>query len=75
MSCDRLLNERPHYASRMMVHPGNGNEVHFAANTQSMTIDGGLTTDRVPFARVESILLRPFERSDATRVAVAGRAR
>ena len=39
MSYDRLLNERPHYASRMMVHPGNGNEVHFAANSQSMTID------------------------------------
>jgi photosystem II stability/assembly factor-like uncharacterized protein len=50
VSYDRLLNERPHYASRMMVNPGNENEVHFAANSQSITIDGGLTTERVPWS-------------------------
>jgi photosystem II stability/assembly factor-like uncharacterized protein len=46
MSYDRLLNERPHYASRILVSPSNENEVYFAANSHSVTYDGGLTTER-----------------------------
>lgn len=45
-SYDRLLNERPHYASRIMVNPGNENEVYFAANSHSISYDGGITTER-----------------------------
>jgi photosystem II stability/assembly factor-like uncharacterized protein len=43
---DRLLNERPAYASRILVNPGDENIIYFAANTHSMSIDGGYTTDR-----------------------------
>ncbi len=46
MSYDRILNERPHYASRILVSPANENEVYFAANSHSVTYDGGLTTER-----------------------------
>jgi photosystem II stability/assembly factor-like uncharacterized protein len=45
MSYDRILNERPHYASRILVSPSNENEVYFAANSHSFTLDGGLTTE------------------------------
>lgn len=45
MSYDRILNERPHYASRILVSPSNENEVYFAANSHSVTYDGGLTTE------------------------------
>jgi photosystem II stability/assembly factor-like uncharacterized protein len=45
-SNDRLLNERPHYASRVMVNPGNEDLVYFAANSHSISYDGGLTTER-----------------------------
>ena len=44
-SYDRLLNERPHYGSRIMVNPADENEVYFAANSHSITYDGGLTTE------------------------------
>ncbi|MCH7474593.1 MAG: sialidase [Gemmatimonadetes bacterium] len=44
-SYDRLLNERPHYASRIMVNPADENEVYFAANSHSISYDGGLTTE------------------------------
>jgi len=46
VSYDRLLNERPHYASRIMVNPADENEVYFAANSHSISYDGGVTTDR-----------------------------
>jgi photosystem II stability/assembly factor-like uncharacterized protein len=47
VSYNRLLNERPHYASRIMVNPADENEVYFAANSQSITLDGGYTTETV----------------------------
>jgi len=50
ISYDRLLNERSHYASRIMVNPADENEVYFAANSQSRTFDGGITTERVPWS-------------------------
>ncbi|RKY85296.1 sialidase, partial [candidate division KSB1 bacterium] len=50
VSYDRLLNERPHYASRIMVSPADENEIYFAANSQSISYDGGITTERVPWA-------------------------
>jgi len=46
VSYDRLLNERPHYASRVMVNPADENEVYFAANSHSISYDGGVTTVR-----------------------------
>ena len=46
ISHDRLLNERPHYASRIMVNPADENEVYFAANSHSISYDGGETTER-----------------------------
>ncbi len=49
VSYNRLLNERPHYASRIMVNPEDENEVYFAANSQSRTFDGGYTTETVPW--------------------------
>jgi len=50
VSYNRLLNERPHYASRIMVNPADENEVYFAANSQSRTLDGGYTTETVPWS-------------------------
>lgn len=50
MSYNRLLNERPHYASRIMVNPADENEVYFAANSQSRTFDRGYTTETVPWS-------------------------
>jgi len=46
ISYDRILNERPHYASRIMVNPADENEVYFAANSHSISLDGGVTTER-----------------------------
>ncbi|MCK5821277.1 MAG: hypothetical protein KAH17_05310 [Bacteroidales bacterium] len=46
VSRDRLLNERPHYASRIMVNPADENLVYFAANSHSISYDGGVTTER-----------------------------
>ena len=44
---EHILNERPHYYSRLAVAPDNHNEVFFVAGTLSRSIDGGLTTERV----------------------------
>ena len=46
----RLLNERPHYASRIMVNPADEDEVYFAANSISRTLDGGATTEVMPWS-------------------------
>jgi len=46
----RLLNERPHYASRIMVNPDDEDEVYFAANSISRTLDGGATTEVMPWS-------------------------
>ena len=43
----RLLNERPHYYTRMLVMPDNENEVYFPSNGISVTYDGGETTDHM----------------------------
>jgi photosystem II stability/assembly factor-like uncharacterized protein len=43
----RLLNERPHYYTRMLVMPDNENEVYFPSNGISVTFDGGETTDHM----------------------------
>ncbi len=50
VSTNRLLNERPHYASRVMVNPADEDEVYFAANSQSRTLDGGFTSETVPWS-------------------------
>jgi photosystem II stability/assembly factor-like uncharacterized protein len=50
VSYNRLLNERSHYASRVMVNPADENEVYFAANSQSRTLDGGYTSETVPWS-------------------------
>jgi len=47
VSYNRLLNERSHYASRVMVNPADEDEVYFAANSQSRTMDGGYTSETV----------------------------
>ncbi len=49
-STTRLLNERPHYASRILVNPGDPDEVYFAANSMSRTLDGGDTDEVVPWS-------------------------
>jgi photosystem II stability/assembly factor-like uncharacterized protein len=46
VSYDRLLNERSHYAGRIVVNTGNENELYFNANSHSISYDGGLTTER-----------------------------
>jgi photosystem II stability/assembly factor-like uncharacterized protein len=43
----RLLNERPHYYTRMLVMPDNENEVYFPSNGISVTFDGGETGDHM----------------------------
>lgn len=43
----RLLNERPHYYTRMLVMPDNENEVYFPSNGISATFDGGETSDHM----------------------------
>jgi photosystem II stability/assembly factor-like uncharacterized protein len=50
VSYNRLLNERSHYASRVMVNPADEDEVYFAANSQSRTLDGGYTSETVPWS-------------------------
>ena len=45
VSYNRILNERSHYASRILVNPGNEDEVYFAANSHSITMDGGYTSE------------------------------
>ncbi|MEO8433146.1 MAG: hypothetical protein ABI592_16705, partial [Acidobacteriota bacterium] len=43
----RLLNERPHYYTRMLVMPDNANEVYFPSNMMGATYDGGETADQI----------------------------
>jgi photosystem II stability/assembly factor-like uncharacterized protein len=50
VSYNRLLNERPHYASRIMVNPADQDEVYFAANSISRTLDGGYTAEVMPWS-------------------------
>lgn len=46
----RMLNERPHYYTRIMVMPNNENELYFPSNSISASYDGGETTETVPWA-------------------------
>ncbi len=39
----RLLNERPHYYTRMAISPVDEDEVYFPSNSMSVTLDGGET--------------------------------
>jgi photosystem II stability/assembly factor-like uncharacterized protein len=50
VSHSRLLNERPHYYTRMLVMPDDANEVYFPSNSMGATHDGGETTDQVDWA-------------------------
>ena len=43
----RLLNERPHYYTRMLVMPDNDKEVYFPSNSMSVTYDGGQTAELI----------------------------
>ncbi len=43
----RLLNERPHYYTRMLVAPDNANEVYFPSNMMGVTYDGGETAEQI----------------------------
>jgi photosystem II stability/assembly factor-like uncharacterized protein len=45
----RLLNERPHYYTRMLVMPDNANEVYFPSNGMGRTLDGGETAEQIPW--------------------------
>ncbi|HMF09761.1 MAG TPA: sialidase [Thermoanaerobaculia bacterium] len=45
----RLLNERPHYYTRMLVMPDNANEVYFPDNGMGATYDGGETSEEIPW--------------------------
>lgn len=47
VSSSRLLNERPHYYTRMLVMPDNANEVYFPSNGMGATWDGGETSEQV----------------------------
>jgi photosystem II stability/assembly factor-like uncharacterized protein len=46
----RLLNERPHYYTRILVMPDNENELYFPSNSISASYDGGSTAVTVPWA-------------------------
>src|SRR5215831_8079726 len=45
----RLLNQRPHYYTRMLVMPDNANEVYFPDNGMGATYDGGETSEEIPW--------------------------
>jgi photosystem II stability/assembly factor-like uncharacterized protein len=47
VNASRLLNERPHYYTRMLVMPDNANEVYFPSNGMGATWDGGETTESI----------------------------
>jgi len=49
VSASRLLNERPHYYTRMLVMPDNANEVYFPSNQMGATWDGGETSEQIPW--------------------------
>lgn len=43
----RLLNERPHYYTRMLVMPDDPDEVYFPSNGMGVSYDGGETTEQL----------------------------
>ena len=43
----RLLNERPHYYTRMLVMPDDADEVYFPSNGMGVTRDGGETAEQL----------------------------
>jgi photosystem II stability/assembly factor-like uncharacterized protein len=45
----RLINERPPYAGRVAVSTGDENELYFAANSFTVSLDGGITANQVPW--------------------------
>jgi photosystem II stability/assembly factor-like uncharacterized protein len=47
ISHNRLLNERPHYYTRLVVSPVDKNEVYFPSNSMSISYDGGETSELV----------------------------
>ena len=47
VNASRLLNERPHYYTRMLVMPDNANEVYFPSNGMGVTYDGGETAEQI----------------------------
>jgi photosystem II stability/assembly factor-like uncharacterized protein len=47
VNASRLLNERPHYYTRMLVMPDNANEVYFPSNGMGATWDGGETSEPI----------------------------
>ncbi len=49
VSYSRLINERPHYYTRMLIDPNNYNTVWFASNGMYVTYNGGKTIKRIPW--------------------------
>jgi photosystem II stability/assembly factor-like uncharacterized protein len=47
VNSSRLLNERPHYYTRMLVMPDNASEVYFPSNQMGATYDGGETAEQI----------------------------
>jgi photosystem II stability/assembly factor-like uncharacterized protein len=47
VNASRLLNERPHYYTRMLVMPDNANEIYFPSNGMGVTYDGGETSEQI----------------------------
>jgi photosystem II stability/assembly factor-like uncharacterized protein len=47
VNSSRLLNERPHYYTRMLVAPDNAGEVYFPSNGMGVTYDGGETAEQI----------------------------
>lgn len=47
VSHNRLLNERPHYYTRVVVSPEDYNEVYFPSNGMSVSYDGGENCEQV----------------------------
>ena len=45
----KLINERPHYYTRMLIDPADYNTVWFASNGMYETHDGGNTIKRIPW--------------------------
>ena len=45
----RLINERPHYYTRMLINPDDYNTVWFSSNGMYVSHDGGETMDRIPW--------------------------
>ena len=50
VNASRLLNERPHYYTRMLVMPDDAFEVYFPSNSMGVTRDGGETTEQINWA-------------------------